>query len=308
VEYFGYIVRYLLRHRDVGDEFLVRAADPEGLSSLYGPVYPLYLCNPQTRVPSAEQCQYVESVGLLADFYKGDRSMRESGFDISFRFGPFSGATHHYAAVGLNSLLYKTETDLERMSRLLDREAEADGWHARARARQHKMQEYFWDDQRGLFFDYDFKKRARSSFTYLTTFYPLWVGAASPTQAGAIVRNLSLFEQPGGLAMSREETKTQWDYPYGWAPVHLIAAEGLRRYGYEEEADRISFKFLSTVVENFRRDGTIREKYNVVTRSSETQVEAGYKENVIGFGWTNGVFLELLDELPREWVSRLSKQ
>src|SRR3989442_239758 len=38
--------------------------------------------------------------------------------------------------------------------------------------------------------------------------------------------------------------------------------------------------------------GAIRplEKYNVVTRSSETQVEAGYKENVIGFGWTNGVF------------------
>ena len=38
--------------------------------------------------------------------------MRESGFDVSFRFGPFSADTHHYAPVCLNSLLYKTENDL----------------------------------------------------------------------------------------------------------------------------------------------------------------------------------------------------
>ena len=45
------------------------------------------------------------------------------------------------------------------------------------------------------------------------------------------------------------------------------------------------------VMENFRRDGTIREKSNAVTRSSETQVSAGYHENVIGFSWTNGVLV-----------------
>ena len=51
------------------------------------------------------------------------------------------------------------------------------------------------------------------------------------------------------------------------------------------------------VAENFRRDGTIREKYNVVTRSSETRVEVGYQVNVVGFGWTNGAFVELLNQL-----------
>ena len=40
------------------------------------------------------------------------------------------------------------------------------------------------------------------------------------------------------------------------------------------------------MIENFQRDGTIREKYNVVTRSSESQVAAGYQANVIGFGWS----------------------
>jgi alpha,alpha-trehalase len=100
----------------------------------------------------------------------------------------------------------------------------------------------------------------------------------------------------------------QWDYPYGWAPLQSLAVEGLRRYGYTADADRISYEFLSTVAENFRGEGTIREKYDVVTRSSEAHVSAGYQANVVGFGWTNGVFLELLQELPKEIVDRLAKE
>jgi alpha,alpha-trehalase len=61
------------------------------------------------------------------------------------------------------------------------------------------------------------------------------------------------------------------------------------------------------IVENFRREGTLHEKYDVVTRSSDVKVEVGYSANVVGFGWTNGVFLKLLDGLPgveRERVTR----
>ena len=108
--------------------------------------------------------------------------------------------------------------------------------------------------------------------------------------------------------MSHTESEGQWDYPYGWAPTQLLAIEGLRRYGFTADADRISYEFLSTVAENFRRDGTIREKYNVVTRSSETQVGVGYHMNVVGFGWTNGVFLELLHDLPQNLVDKLAKE
>ncbi len=82
----------------------------------------------------------------------------------------------------------------------------------------------------------------------------------------------------------------------------------MRRYGFNEDADRISYKFLSTVAENFRHDGTIREKYNAVTRSSETAVTAGYHVNFVGFGWTNGVFLNLLHDLPPQLADRLAKE
>ena len=108
--------------------------------------------------------------------------------------------------------------------------------------------------------------------------------------------------------MSRRDTDAQWDYPYGWAPIHLLAVEGLRRYGFDSDADHITLKFLSMVLQNFRGDHTIREKYNVVSRSTETHITTGYAQNVTGFGWTNGVFLELLHESPPELVAQLRKE
>jgi alpha,alpha-trehalase len=108
--------------------------------------------------------------------------------------------------------------------------------------------------------------------------------------------------------MSTFNSGAQWDLPYGWGNIEMIAIDALRKYGYNADADRISYNFLSTVAENFRRDGNIREKYNVVTRSSEAHVELGYEMNVVGFGWTNAAFLELLHALPKEMVERLDQQ
>jgi alpha,alpha-trehalase len=259
----------------------------------------LEVCESTSKPPASDlrPCSSPKGLSLSKDYYKGDRSMRESGFDISFRFGPFGGSTHHFAAVCLNSLLYKAETDMEKFATLLGLADKAREWHARAQARKIAMNKYFWNSQRGMFFDYDFMEQKQSTYDYVTTFYPLWAGLATPEQAKAVAAYLGVFEKPGGVAMSDRVTGVQWDLPYGWAPTELITVEGLRKYGFQEAADRISREFVSMVTENFHRDGTIREKYNVVTRSSEASVTAGYQSNVIGFGWTNGVVLELLEGL-----------
>jgi alpha,alpha-trehalase len=70
--------------------------------------------------------------------------------------------------------------------------------------------------------------------------------------------------------------------------------EGLDAYGYSDDARRIAAAFVNTIDENFARDETIREKYDVVRRTSEIHLTAGYKENAIGFAWTNGVYLKML--------------
>jgi len=283
---------YFLFHPAVPPLAGLESEVPPGRAS--GAAYSVRVCS----AADSESCEPERRMKLVPDYYKGDRSMRESGFDISFRFGPFGAFTHHFAPVCLNSLLFKTERDLETMSRLLGNNTEAAHWQSLAQARKAAIEKYLWDAHQGLFFDYNFESGRRSDYSYATTFYPLWVGLATDEEARAVMKNLHLFEQPGGLAMSLHESQGQWDYPFGWAPIQLLAVEGMRRYGYNPDADRVSSKFLSTVLENFERDKTIREKYNVVTRSSATGVTAGYSANVIGFGWTNATFLVLLDSLP----------
>jgi neutral trehalase len=46
----------------------------------------------------------------------------------------------------------------------------------------------------------------------------------------------------------------------------------------------------------------------VVTRSSDAHAELGYKMNVVGFGWTNAAFLELLHGLPKDAADRLEAE
>ena len=302
------VAAYFLQHPGSGRGYLVPAKSTGETQTPLGPMFGLQACETTATTMARSDCASAGSVTLSADYYKGDRAMRESGYDISFRFGPFGAATHHYAPVCLNSLLYKTEEDLALMSDMLGRKKEAVDWRKRADERKALIQTYLWDAKRGLYFDYDFEKQLQSSYEYVTTFLPMWVGIATPEQAAAIMRNIGVFEKPGGLVMSPHETGGQWDFPYAWAPNQLLADEGVRRYGFKDDADRISYEFLSTVAENFRRDGTIREKYNAVTRSSETQVTAGYHMNIVGFGWTNGVFLALLKELPQESVARLAQE
>jgi alpha,alpha-trehalase len=240
-------------------------------------------------------CEHAWAAGyrLSKDFYAGDRAMRESGFDPSFRFQAFSGATHHYAPVCLNSLLYRYESDLAHMALLLGKPHEATRWRHRAKVRAAAMQRYLWREREGVFADYDFVHHKSSDYAYITSLYPLWAGVATREQADRIVEKLNLFERDGGLSMSHTQSGLQWDDPFGWAPTNWIATAGLASSGHREEALRIAKNFCATVDSGFAKDGTIREKYNVVSGNSNVQVSAGYKTNVIGFGWTNAAYLKM---------------
>ncbi len=241
-------------------------------------------------------------------FYKGDRSMRESGFDPSNRFGPFNIDIIHYNPVCLNSLLYLMETQTAEILSELGRKREADTWRAKAETRARAINKLMWDEKDGLYYDYDFVNKRVRHYPFLTTFYPLWAGFASKEQAARIVKNLPLFEKVGGLETSTQVSGNQWDSPFGWAPLEMIAVEGLRRYGYNDDAERISMKFLSLVKREYDRVGFIVEKYDVVNGgSSVSAIHFGYSANQAGFGWTNATFLELSDGLTKEDRAKLLK-
>jgi len=296
--YYIDVINWLVAHPDVPTSYLLTA--PEHPTLAEQAVLAKTSCDAGHSAVCADA--WAHGYRLTRDFYKGDRAVRESGFDISFRFAPFSGSTHHYAAVCLNSLLYQYERDLAGFAGMLQLPAEAAGWNRQADARARAIDKYLWNPAKGLYFDYDFTTGQQSSYVYATTFYPLWTGEASNEQAAAVDRHFALLNRPGGLACSTYESGLQWDLPFGWAPLNWLAADGLRKYGYVHDARRLAEEFTHTVAASFAQEGTIHEKYNVDTISSKVDVIAGY-QNVIGFGWTNAVYLEmehLLQATPRK--------
>jgi alpha,alpha-trehalase len=247
-----------------------------------------------------ESLYYDAKADRLTDlFYKGDRSMRESGFDPSNRFGPFSVDIIHYAPVCLNSLLYQMEVDAARITTELGDAPASEIWQSRATTRRDAVNRLLWNEGRGLYFDYSFRTKDQRAYEFATTFYPLWTGIATKEQAARVRGNLSLFEAPGGLLTSLQSTGSQWDAPFGWAPLQMIAAQGLRRYGFDQDADRISEKFISLVTKEFEEHGTIVEKYDVRRRESDVEagIKFGYAANQVGFGWTNAAVVQMLADM-----------
>ena len=277
--------------------------------------------------------------GLLADdlslhdFFKHDRAVRESGHDTTHRF---DDRTADFVSVDLNSLLYKYETDF---AELLEKEfggklpslggdfADATFWRQRAAARKQAMLALMWDESRDYFFDYDYVNQKRSAYISATGLYPLWANlldAKNPAELNQAKRVAAFgcekLEQFAGLsatasesvASARRQDARQWDYPYGWAPHQMLAWQGLANYGLNADASRLAYRWLYTIVKNAHDfNGTIPEKYNVVTGSHDVFVEygnVGTKFAYIateGFGWMNASFETGLKFLPPALVTNL---
>ncbi len=288
--YYADVLHWLLDHPHAGGQsFLVKGSEnPDAVEAAR-------LKQTSCDVRASVVCLHAWYSGyrLTRDFYLGDRAMRESGFDPSFRWGPFDGATHHYAPVCLNSLLYRYERDMEHFALLLGRPADANRWDHRAKLRAAAMQRYLWQPRQGVYADYDFVQHKPSTYAYITSLYPLWAGVALREQARQMVTRLDLFERAGGLSMSNYNSGMQWDEPFGWAPTNWIAVAGLDAAGFRDDAKRIARKWNATVDTGFAHDGTIREKYNVVSGNANVHVSAGYTTNEIGFGWTNSAYLKM---------------
>jgi alpha,alpha-trehalase len=303
-DYLRGVIDWLVAHPDEDRGYLVKASEhPDAAEAAR-------LKTSSCDIHASAVCAgaWARGYRLSADYYLGDRAMRESGFDTNFHFGPFGGSTHHYAPVGLNSLLYRYERDLHDFAVRLGLGADAQRWARVAAARKAAIDRYLWQPKQGMYQDYDFVAGKPNPDPYITTFYPLWAGAASPAQASAVRGKLAIFEHMGGLAMSQHASGAQWDQPFGWAPTNWLAAAGLEAYGFHDDARRIAREFTGTIDRSLAADGTIREKYNMVSGNADVKISAGYKDNVIGFGWTNGVYLKLQQLLQAKPPGKAGKQ
>lgn len=222
----------------------------------------------------------------------------ESGWDMTYRF---EDRCLDFIAVDLNCLLYKYELDFARFAGDLNRSDLVGRWQQQAQERRSQINRYLWNEERGYYFDYDFKNEQQSTFYSLAGFFALFCGVASDEQARRMVKEaLPLFEMPHGLVtaeecdVSAEEVGKQWAWPNGWAPLHWIAVAGLQRYGFKEEARRIALKWVELVNAVFEDTGCNYEKYDVVAGQRAT---ADRYPDQPGFGWTNAIFVKFVEFL-----------
>ncbi|SDK68226.1 alpha,alpha-trehalase [Salinimicrobium catena] len=266
----------------------------------------------------------------LDEYFRHDRSVRESGHDTSWRL---ENRAAHLNTVDLNSLLYKYEKDfLYLISEYFggsfthsSGKGYSDAyWAEKAEKRKDLMNRYLWDEEKGSFFDYDFQKGEQTGYISATNFYPLWAKMASEEQVQRMVPNLlqDLKARGGILASAKSsaektatnEVQRQWDYPYGWAPHQMLLWEGLLNYGYEKEAHELIYRWLWMITKNAADyNGTIPEKYDVVNTTHKVYAEYGNVGTEFdyittsGFGWMNASYQLGLELLPEEYREKLDK-
>ncbi|GAA5852877.1 hypothetical protein JCM5353_001228, partial [Sporobolomyces roseus] len=168
-------------------------------------------------------------------------------------------------------------------------------WFARAARRKELADYYLWHEGRGIYTDYDCKKKKQSLYDSVTTFWPMWCGMASEAQAERVMKaSLHKFEVAGGLVSGTEGSRgrislqrpnRQWDYPAAWPPQYveipyLLPNHGMRvailsdrkslillirnlcsvgvalqKYGYNHEAQRLAYRWLHMLTVGFVEAG-----------------------------------------------------
>lgn len=245
----------------------------------------------------------------LDEYFLHDRAVRESGHDTSYRL---ERVCANLATIDLNSLLFKYESDIARTIRnvfndklvipaefcvgtMTPGQVETSAiWDRRMKRRKLAINRYLWNEEKGMFFDYDTVKKEQCTYESCTTFWAMWAGVVSPHQAAVMMtKALPKFEATGGLLSGTEESRgtislerpnRQWDYPYGWAPQQMLAWTGLHRYGYVEEAERLAYKWLFMITKAYYDyNGVVVEKYDVTRPVDPHRVDAEYGNQGLDF-------------------------
>ena len=238
----------------------------------------------------------------------------ESGWDFNSRYDRHCP---DFCPIDLNTNLWLYENLLARWA---PDTATSSNWQAAAEIRRERISEFCWNEELGIFVDYDHRNSQQSSVASVASFHPLWAGLATEEEAASVVNKLlPKLEHPFGISPSAPDESSgrfQWDHPNAWACMQHIVYRGLDRYGYHQAAQRIAEKYIECVSRTFEATGDLWEKYNVLDGTHHATEEAGYLNNPDKIasgttetgkleeppsmmGWTAGVFMDAIHFLNK---------
>ena len=225
------------------------------------------------------------------EFCRHRNAEGESGEDHTHRF---RGRAYFVNPVDLNSYLYAFERTMQKFAALLGREGQV--WNERAKTRLALIKKYCFDEQTGMYFDYDYEQEERTGVYCAACYLPFVFGITDDRKAVERLNEKLVCEHG---VLSCEELPTngetfQWGYPNAWAPHQYFAYLANERAGNSERARTIAEKWLDTLGAEFERSGKLFEKYDAVKGGAATVNEYGLPEML---GWTAGVFNAFYEKL-----------
>lgn len=235
----------------------------------------------------------------------------ESGWDFSSRWfdksGPYKDnirgvRTSKVIPVDLNSFMCWNSAILSSLHGVVGNNTATAEYGNQHKVMKHAISQTMWNEEDGTWYDLDMDTKEMSKNYYVSNPTPLFTDCVHNPKGvhekvADYLKKVSASTYPGGLPTSLTWSGEQWDSPNGWAPTNHIVIEGLRKSDSlkaQETALELADKWIQTNYFAFARSGgKMFEKYNVETFKSAAG-SGGEYEVQEGFGWTNGVILDLL--------------
>ena len=243
----------------------------------------------------------------------------ESGWDFSSRWFQDHRTldtiqTTTILPVELNVIMARMEHNICNMSTQFNRTT----YCLYSKRRWNIIETCMWNETTSRWNDLIITKRNTISqvinINSVSNYIPIWgsyllsTNSTRVVQAAKSLRDDSGLYLEAGLATTNMHTGQQWDFPNAWSPLQDLIMDGLRNcalvmdFNLKENvevlktfAKDLGQRWLKTNLEAFLQTGFMYEKYDATT----TGKGGGGGEYVpqLGFGWTNGVMFELLNDL-----------
>uniref|UniRef100_H2Z8Q7 Trehalase n=1 Tax=Ciona savignyi TaxID=51511 RepID=H2Z8Q7_CIOSA len=237
----------------------------------------------------------------------------ESGWDFSSRWAEYSEKTNvlqqlvtrNVLPVDLNSIMALNERTMAEFYTTIGNLTEADKYLENYSKRVMAIEALMWNENDGSYYDYVLSDNSPNRKYFASNANPLWT-KCFPSNIDATERENRIYnylkktgvlDYPGGIPTSLSTSGEQWDFPNAWPPLVHMIIEGLASSNsttLQSEALQQARKWISGNYRAYVKTNFMFEKYDVTVEDGVAGSGGEYDVQV-GFGWTNGVVMSLLD-------------
>ncbi|CAH1404306.1 unnamed protein product [Nezara viridula] len=269
---------------------------------------------PESYREDVNSAQWMPTENDKNAFYSELKAAAESGWDFSTRWfinangSAYGNLTNtkvrSIVPVELNAILCWNAMLLSKFHERLNNTVKAEQYKKISDEWKEAIDKVLWHEEVGSWLDYDMINNMKRDYFYPTNIAPLWTGAYDVEKKEYYVSNVlkyldktNIKVNVGGIPSTLIHSGEQWDYPNAWPPLQYIFIVGLENTG-DVHAQRVAYdwaeKWVRSNYEAYAANHhAMYEKYDATVVGEGGG--GGEYEVQLGFGWSNGVVMELLD-------------